>query len=263
MVMPYTEKVKKRVIIGMLVALAAGLCGVGIYTHARSKGQLYMGKYLGDWARDLLSDRPEVSAAAESQIRQMGTNAVPLLVRLQPYTHQSKYWYYRSDLINWVNQSQNLVHLPNPGDRLGAKLLALCPPLGMRDIPMVVDLLAEDERGYASSVLIDAGTNAGPYLVGALSNKSPMARQRALGVIEVLGYSDDALWPALRACLKDESEEMRVRAAIKLVRMQSNDVVVITVLSNAFNGSNRRHWKDTAHYMKVKYPAIASKARIE
>jgi hypothetical protein len=252
--------VNKRVAIVLLLALAAVWCGVVVHEHALPRGQFYNGKYLSDWVRGLLSNRPEVSAATESQIRQMGTNALPLLVRLQQYTHQSKYWYNKSDLINWVNKSQSLVHLSNPEDRLGAKLFDLCPPLEIRAVPLLIDLLAEDDRGYASGLLISADTNAGPLLVKALSNKNPMVRQRALHVIEVLGYTDDSLLPALRTCLKDENEEIRVRVAIKLLRTRSDDAMALTVLSNAFNGNNKRYWKDTAHYVKVKFPQIASQA---
>ena len=72
---------RRKLIAVVLLALAALVAWVLVLADREPAWQ---GRALGAWLRDFDADEPEVGASAANAIRQIGTNAFPLIIqRLQ------------------------------------------------------------------------------------------------------------------------------------------------------------------------------------
>ena len=73
---------KRRKLIAIVLLALAALVAWVLVLADREPG--WQGRALGAWLRDSDADKPEVRASATDAIRQIGTNALPLIIqRLQ------------------------------------------------------------------------------------------------------------------------------------------------------------------------------------
>jgi HEAT repeat protein len=203
----------------------------------------YEGRKLSQWLEDLRrpsSASPSASLLARTNamiaIRQMGTNAVPYLVRML-HAKDSRLKTKWMDLLSrqrWID-----FHFHFDFERRGDGLrgLGILGPAARAAIPDVAKLL--DDRNFAQQAaytLHQIGPETAPVLSQALKSTNTWTRSRAAGVLGVSG--DKASVPSLMAALKDSDFITKSTAARALSRFPEQADVIVPALIGCLDDPN-------------------------
>jgi hypothetical protein len=216
-----------------------------IYQPFEPRQPEYQGKKLTDWAEEIdygvffgrpTSTDQEQSDRAISAIRQIGTNALPVAIRLCA----AKDSWPKRKLEEWIDQynnevidhnlglpkdqwrSQLPIHITSAGEKQydGANIIWALGPVAKPIIPDLIRLLENQDQlhEYTITMVLGAGTNAIPPLLKLLDNTNQEVRLRAA---IVLGYFFQLKTPITldRRLLVAGSEDFRpqARAAVPVL----------------------------------------------
>jgi HEAT repeat protein len=183
--------------------LLATIAVIALFTSAcnsRSQQPAYNGKTLSEWVGDIGKSNEE-SAQAQEAIRQIGTNAIPFLLKEisdlgELYQKVGATNFSKEGGMRYIN-----VHI-------AFKALG---PIAKPAVPALLDLLTNTYASYSAAVVltqIDPQT-AAVALTEALTNNNINVRLVAASeLFEVRSNADIALaMPNLIQCLKDESTD--------------------------------------------------------
>jgi HEAT repeat protein len=183
----------------LIIAAITGclLAGALLFRATRDSEPVCEGKRLGEWVELLTAGNGSKRAEAEVALRQMGTNALPHLVRMLR-TRDSAF----KENVRLVASLQTMVNL-----RLSR---------------------AADQRSRALAAFEALGSEARaaiPDLADLLNRgENPMDLGRALAAV-----GPDAVWPLTQA-LAHEDGEIRAAAAYGLGLLRAEGRVVVPVL---------------------------------
>ena len=176
---------KKRRQIGLLLVLGL-VISVVAFIVLSTREPAYQGKRLSQWLEEFNRVNPgEINQEAESAMLQIGTNALPFLVRnlcsLDPH--------YKLTLMQWYNKWSPKKILFKPlADRQGPTLMAFyvlgkAGKLGPAAEPYITALGDKLNSRYgpdaAAFALLQIGAKSMPCLSDALENSNPLVRQWA------------------------------------------------------------------------------------
>jgi peptidoglycan/xylan/chitin deacetylase (PgdA/CDA1 family) len=224
--------VKLRARIAVFLSVSVG-CALGVYVLFRSGEPEFEGKRLSDWLRDL-ETHPDMASRdwkeASHAVRQIGSNAVPSLVRMIE-VGDSKW---KLQAVDWLQEAvsvdltETLANVHNRRALLGFHLLG-------RDAasaaPKLQALIANSDPQIAGQALAALSEIGGeevlPALLNTLTNGKPAVRIQAAATLGALRSRAGAAVPALVEATRDDDPGFRANAARALgeISLQADTAV--------------------------------------
>ena len=190
---------RRKLIAVVLLALAALVACVLVF---RDREPAWQGRTLGAWLRDLDADKPESQARAADAIRQIGTNALPLIIqRLHHRDPRSSSTILALKLkLSELLSRQSLVNIQfRPGVTPRHQALAAVDALGpaaANALPALAKLLHENPPDSRAPYLIARiGPEGLPLLRQALTNENRIVRMEARVCLEMFNSRSEVLFP--------------------------------------------------------------------
>ena len=190
---------RRMLIAVVLLALAALVACVLVFPDREPAWQ---GRTLSAWLRDFDADKPESRASAADAIRQIGTNALPLIIqRLRhPDPHPLSTILALKLKLSELLSKQSLVKIQfRPGATPRHQALAAIDALGpaaTNALPALVKLLQEDPPDPRAPYLIARiGPEGLPLLRQALTNENRIVRVEARVCLEMFDSRSEVLFP--------------------------------------------------------------------
>lgn len=222
----------------------AGIIGIILFISSCDSDPVepvYNGKKLSEWLQITDPNKRDyhLSQASSEAVQNMGTNALPHLLRmLVAKDSDAKAWF--GDLLN----KQSLIDVSITRDHnfhtrsvagfeaLGAKAASVVPAL----IQMLEDTNSPNSF-YASFALGAIGPTAIPALIQALTNKNASVRRDAAQSLRYMHCAEDAI-PALLQCLGDKNSSVQGAAAMALGDLKKQPQLVVPVLVQHLNDND-------------------------
>lgn len=224
---------RAKILVGMvaLVVLAAVFWIIARPTEPR-----YQGKRLSAWLRESphcegCGAVSEMAAGGEP-IRQMGTNALPFLVK-ELQARDPRWLVVIVDLLDKQDHVRWRPRMAFQRREAAYYAFATLGPVAEPAIPQLNRLLTNvDAAPYAVAALTEIGPAALPVLISALTNQSTQARDSIPYALVQLPGDVSSRLPLLLDCLKDPDPRVRRAAVYALARVGDNtDVIVPALLS--------------------------------
>jgi hypothetical protein len=193
----------KKIYPAILVAVAVVTALLTWSCSSRSQQPVHNGKTLNEWVSDLnLTNTSAVRIAAQNEIRQIGTNSLPFLLKEM------------DDLgIIWGGGVTNFDNTPGARDR-DVNLHSAFKVLGAIARPAVPDLVAilNNNTNGIGEIAAFALVQIDPQIAAvafnqALTNNIDLNRLWALKYITQIGTNADIAVANLIRCLKDQSAD--------------------------------------------------------
>jgi len=181
-----------------------------------SKEPEYQGRKLSDWV-DILGDgkSKEQKAQAVEALREMGTNALPILV--DKICAATPRWKQEISVFAWNHGFDPFGNFGGEPEQINAfGAIVQLKQDAYPAIPLLVQRLETvNEPSYIFMVLEGMGRAAVPELAKALTSKSPALKEQAMSALALIDpQAEDAL-PELTELLKDKRY---VASAAKVIR---------------------------------------------
>jgi len=204
---------RRRIV--LFVLLGVVVFGSGFYfLHFREP--VYQGIALSTWLEGFHSGEKETHDRAEEAVRQMGTKALPPLLKMLR-ANDSKL---KLKLKEWAEkQSLFEVQFSSAYDRRvrAVRGFEALGPVAEPAIPSLIELFKDEEVAYgASAALIAIGPKSTLPLIKALTNENSQVRVHAAASLGDFGSDAQNVVPALIRSLKDKSSLVRNCAAFSL-----------------------------------------------
>jgi hypothetical protein len=255
---------RSRIVFAVLVAVILGALA-WFALRPQEHEPVSQGKPLTEWLNDLGSSTNEVSARAEAALRQMGTNAIPGLLKEAAITGNLK-----AGVIHLL-QSQPLVKFhfaPLPDHQ--ARAQRGFNALGRTGMLGVAQGLTNSDR-WIRLGCVGQWELCKSYpeilfqpLFNCLKDPEPMVRARACNALGMLGQQPDTVVPALTALLSDPEVNVRGMAALGLslfnARAKPAVPALLKLLTNSPSGK-LEFWVTNA--LTAIDPAAAAKAGVK
>jgi len=204
----------------------------------------YDGRSLGSWLADLDPDVPEHNQkrAAEA-LRHLGTNAVPVLVRMIQEREPAKPTL-RQELIHLLSR-QSLVRIKIDPDGdvhwRAARGFEALGPAGESALPALIKLFRDEpSRPNATAAIVGIGKPAVRPLMLELVHSDSRVRAEAVRALGAIGAEPDLAVPALLARVEDSDRSVRsdaIRALGEFGHSAASAVPLLTrLLTNQHDG---------------------------
>ena len=234
---------KLRVRIALLLLLLTGLA-VGAYFTFRSTEPEFEGKRLSEWLRELEA-LPDVASSnwneASRAVRQIGTNAIPALLKMLEVTDSK----WKLQTVDWLQETmsvdltETLANVHNRRALLGFRLLGHSAAPA---VPRLEALVAKSNPQIASQALAALGEMGGseilPALLKALTNGGPVVRAQAATALGSLRSRAGAAVPALVQATHEGDVGLRASAARALGEIGLDPDAVVPRLTESLADTN-------------------------
>jgi hypothetical protein len=207
--------VNKRRELGLLITLGVAI-STATFWFLRPREPVYQGQTLSFWFDQFnTTNRPQ----AEIAIRQIGTRAVPFLLKKAKYADEDGVYegLYRTIYSKLPVVIRGRIPLPKPLDG---------------------DFLDDGYKRLASALAL-LGPPAVPQLIQAMEDRHSNVRLAAVRAAMLIGSNADSAIPALAELVNDSNGLVRVEAVFALSVMGPNKKLTIPALIRALNDSNR------------------------
>jgi HEAT repeat protein len=216
-----------------IIALVLVLAGTGVVV-LWPRQPSYGGKTLASWLRNLQGTTPAIRGEAQEAIRQIGTNALPILVRKLRAEDSPM----RIRLFRWLRRTSILGIPMREAEDWRLRAADACGALGPMAEPAIPDLLEASKKSVNSynvtmRALSDVGAPAVNPLISALTNANSTVRQAAAGALGYMGPQAQAAVPALVKSMRDEDARVRVNAALALGKIGVGSAEAVNALTSA------------------------------
>jgi hypothetical protein len=241
---------RKKWRLGLVAVLA--LAAIGLFLYAsRTNEPSFQGRKLGEWLADIENTHDDSEAEpARNAVRQIGTNAIPYLLRMMR-AEDSKL---KQTFFTLLAKAHiNTVRIPDAtGKHLRATLgFWALGPQASSAIPELTPLMSNAEIGpLATKALVDIGPAGVEAAVVGLADTNAIVRRETAGMLGFPGivrfttnatparmavlqaHAEIAVPPLIRA-LSDSDELTRARAATSLGLLgQKPEMVVSALIKN-------------------------------
>jgi len=234
-------RVGKFIVVWLFVGLLLAIACLLFMAPAEPR---YLGRPLRDWARNLtlfnwppglklyaeLERRQRQDAEARLAIQQLGTNAVPALLRY--FLRQDPAW--RQAMIDRVNRQKFVrVHLRTAAEAeaQGELGLLVLGPAANGALPALARAIDDSRRGLtAIRIMAAVGSAATPYFTNALFTQTNRAVRLAL--IDGLGGRGPTApiaIPALLRCAREPDAAIREAAVCTLSTASRDETLLVPV----------------------------------
>jgi peptidoglycan/xylan/chitin deacetylase (PgdA/CDA1 family) len=243
---------KRRRIV--LVIVAGAVVAVAAWFTFRSREPEHQGKPLSWWlqqTRDLyvIPENAAFPTSAEmasrkqriaTALRQMGTNALPHLVRRLTQVEQPSPL---RRLIEWINDHQSVLRLHTPESpdwsTYAAEAFHLLGPDAAPAIPALAPLLhSESTCPVATEALMVIGPNSLPTFVRALTNHSSRVRSHVLQALGDFGPAAAGAIPLIVEIARGTNTELSGKALRVLSEVDTNRVQYLPLLESRLFDTN-------------------------
>ncbi|MBI4324742.1 MAG: HEAT repeat domain-containing protein [Chloroflexi bacterium] len=216
---------KKWFIAGIVLTVLVGVSALA-FSLSRSE-PLYQGRPVSAWAKDLNSPYPEVRSQAGAALRDLGPEAVPILVK----SLRTRNWIRELHLkvAPWISIGLRRKLWPHfrsfyaPMDRAdAARGLEALGPAAEAAVPVLGKALRDADRSVASQAGVALGRIGPPAvseLIGALSEADPMVRSLACSALGTIGPRAARAVPALVEIFKSTEKDHPQQASHALARI--------------------------------------------
>jgi HEAT repeat protein len=215
---------RSRFFLVLAGALLAGCC-ILLALRKTPDQQTYRGRTISAWALQLNSNQPTANAEAKEVFKQLGSSAVPGVLRML----QARDSFIRRSLWAWGNkwprnQQEVLARLVARPDapvlrRAGAAAAGQIGPPAEPLVPALVRLANDADfttRQAGIAAFQTLGTNGLIWLAAALKDSDPSMRQAAAATIGTQHPRHDLVEPALLELTRDLDPACRVQAIVTL-----------------------------------------------
>jgi hypothetical protein len=261
----HTAPMPKQVQLALAVLLVAILTVFG-WQAFRLREPVYQGKALSVWLETLTQQRlrGNFSESSADPIRQIGTNALPVLIEILR-AHDTPF---KQVLMAWA-QKQTLVHFHfrsadqrRPDAVWGYEVLG---SLASAQVPVLIDCLTNDPspkvRMAAASALGNIGPEArvaGPALFRAAKDTYGLVRNNALWALSQILPDAQLTIPVLVAGLDDAHPIARENAAIALGKYGDEAEAAVPALLRTLATNRSAGWA-----LKKIDPEVAARAGVK
>jgi len=218
-------KVTAKISRFLAALILAGLFAGGIVIHlTRPREPLYNGHPVSYWVRGLGSLYVPRSEASFQTLHHMGTNALPVLIKmLRTKDSRVKLWLRRlQDKQSLVNHHFTEAEADRTSAFLGFSELG---PLAKPAVPALIELLADEEISEdAARALAAIGPEALESLTSALTNRNPKIGLGAIIALGGMGTNALQAVPVLSRCLNDEQSTIRLAAVEALGKINPESI---------------------------------------
>ncbi|MBM3838784.1 MAG: HEAT repeat domain-containing protein [Verrucomicrobia bacterium] len=197
----------------------------------------YHDKKLSAWLADLDTLDPAKHETAGQAIRAIGTNALPILIRLLHARDSAL----KRALINLGEQYPFIpLQLTPAEDRYGSALQAcrVLGPLAVPAIARIMPFLDGNRSVEAVKVLVAIGPETIPPLQSAFTSQSEAVRVSAIAALGTLARQSEEIVPLLIPRLGEKSDQIRITAAWALGRFGVEARTALPTLSALTNDSS-------------------------
>jgi hypothetical protein len=207
----------------------------------------YQGKSLTHWLRSLDTSpleftglAPETNQPAAQALLQMGSAAVPYLVRELRVGDTA--WKVR--LRGWLGRESFLGIDLTPAYVRQRRAIQACYALGptaKAAIPELTERLSERRisQTLRTFALAATGPEALPSMIGALTSSDPEVRLYTSSAFRNVSFDAEAAVPALVTCLSDPQDyRIRCEAAMALAHIRKRPEVVVPALTQNLSDTN-------------------------
>ncbi len=264
---PAVRKTRRLLLLALLIAAV----GVVVWIVLRPDPEpTYQGKPLTYWLDGFVSGNPSPDEATEA-VRQIGTNAIPTLLRLLR-AGDSKF---KLKLIQ-LSQKQHVINikLKYAGTRQkeGFYGFVALGALAKSAVPALLEIYNEHRTGTYDNFLTTAqlianmgpaAADAVPRFVQATTDTNFQVRFNAVLTLSQIRARPDLSVPALTASLRDPDETVRGTAALCLVDFGTNAQPAVPELINLLADPSVDIKNDAATALKHIDPEAATKAGVK
>lgn len=231
----------------ILVLLLVGLLGVVFFRLiSHSVEPSYNGKRLSDWVLDYEEVTSQGrSSEVDAAVRQIGTNALPYLlkwIRYEPPAWKRKLSVTLKGVSDWSGSAIDDLSSEKEFRANGAVLaFKALGPEARGVIPDLARMVNDPKFGHgprrALSTLGFLGTDALPALLLALTNQQPMVRFFALSAVRDLQTNARPAVPLLIQLLGDPGQPIADRAARILGELKLEPALAVPALISSLQDS--------------------------
>jgi HEAT repeat protein len=223
----------------LLAVLFVALAGGFVWVLSRPSEAAYQGKPLSAWLNEYNGNPGDSNQAAFVAFRDMGTNAIPALLKII----QSGEPPFFQRLILELNRRQSLVHFPvreTWNERWAASFALYAMGADAKPaFPALTNLLFRSNSLSLSAIpLAGMGSDGLPPLLAALTNKNQRIRHSAITGLWYEQSDPKIVVPALIALLSDQDKSVRRLAAIGLGTLHAEPGLSVPALMNEFPGND-------------------------
>jgi HEAT repeat protein len=235
-----SKRTRISLFVGLLFIIAALILAV-----ARSREPVYNGKKLSEWLQILTPDpekasNPKDREEAEFAIRQIGTNALPVLLKML-HSKENSFKSRLKDTLEYDQEIVDIRFLPRDWNYVRAvNALFVLGPSAKPTIPELNRMLADVEMGrYSAYALSSVARNEPKYLIHAAEHENEDVRSMFLYGLSEMGTNSEPLLPLIIPRLTDKSSRVRSRAASTLGHVATNQPsLAVPLLIKALNETN-------------------------
>ena len=218
---------------------------------SHSQEPVYQGKRLSVWLQDYGDGGSSVGApVTDEAIRQMGTNAIPWLLKLL-HSKDSNLKVALTRLLGKQSVIQFRFTFASAHYGRACRAFKALGPTAKAAVPPLIELLDNQEAGdfaavgdFAAWSLAAIGPESVQPLIPALADGNPVVRARAADALGRIGPSAESAVGALVKCLKDSDSYTRTRAADALGEINRQPSFVVPAVVESLSDANAgvRFW---------------------
>src|SRR5258708_15033334 len=225
----------------LLAVLFVALLGGLVWMLSRPAEPVYQGKSLSAWINEYNGRPGDTDQAALVAIREMGTNAIPALLKI-----------FKSDdppfqgMLWALNRRQSLLHFPvsdKPYPRWAASAALYAMGANARPaFPALTNLLFHSDTLFNSAApaipLAGMGSEGLPPLLAALTNQNAVSRHAAATGLGWARSDLNIVVPALIARLSDRDWWVHCEAALALGHLHAEPGLAVPALMKDYPGND-------------------------
>ena len=259
------KRVKLVIAVLLIVGLGAMAWLICYLEKPVTPDPVYRGKRLSEWLNDLNSPTPGLPASATEAIRQMGTNAIPRLLR-EASVHNS----FPKEILIDLLKRQSLLkfHFESSSDHQSKALRGFCALRETGALAVAQGLTNSDKWirlgcvgqwdmcTYYPAMVFEP-------LLNSLRDPEPMVRARAANALGMLHQQPERAVPALTELLRDKNDWVRCMAAAGLDLYGDPAKPAVPVLLRCLTNCSSEFRSFGTHAVKKLDPQAAARAGIK
>jgi hypothetical protein len=207
------------------------------FFFVQSKEPVYQGRRLTQWLESFDTSSGTSRALANKAVREIGTNALPVLVKM---LSGEKTW--KQKAISTLDK-QPLIKIPKSGlDSTLPRALSAFQALGETAkpaVPLLSELLKREDTAYQGAFALAAiGPDGVSCLVEALTNESTQVRVCAAWALGSISFTSPPVVIALVKSLDDPHFNVRLIAARSLGQIHQQPDIGVAALARTIRDTN-------------------------
>ncbi len=218
---------RRCIVLGALLAVAGVAAAMWLWSEREPS---YHGKRLSEWVAHYGSGLQADSAQADEAVRAVGTNAIPVLLRML-HTRDSDFKRKLIELSNRQSFIQSPFKYAFVPQRDASFAFRALGPEGIIALPELIELSRNPETSYFTCIALAwLGPESIPTLRAGLTNQAREVKYASINALGFSGSNAVGVLPDLIALSKDADNGIRGLALETLGRIGQAPALVVPVL---------------------------------